>query len=162
MKPKYLKKESKDAHHPLAALLLLLAACSPTPDDAPPFPRAWVDAAFDLPTAQATQHLRTLWTDAQVEQRPFLRATTQTHPWLEEAFLFQDVRSGRTHTVILKYKNQLSDAQRRAVLDDAHAPDPQGDVAAAPYAPGRTLRARSRDRQGRLTLTVEATPPVNP
>lgn len=151
---------------PLALLTLLIACKAPTTPQEPAlgFPRGAVRAALDQPTAVATERLKGIYPKARVVPGPLHRIVTSDEQ-VEELILFQDMRSARVNSVVVKFSERLTETERRAILKttgvDELAQLKAGEVQESAHE-GLLWRARWGDRQGRLTVTVEAPREVSP
>ncbi len=126
------------------------------------FPWSEVRASLDQAPKQAEEVWTSRFPGSRREEGSFARFGLVGSEILEEVTLFQDVRSGRVNTVIVKYKADLGVRDRAQVLKELGAEaitqklDSQ-EVTELVQGP-LLLRARRQDRFGRLTITVEAAP----
>jgi hypothetical protein len=147
----------------LLGCAVLLGACeAPREDREPRYPWPMVRQLLDAEPEEAREALLQYFPGSERVEGSFARYQLMRSEVLDEAILFRDVRSGRVNTVILKYKADLTPADRALALEDFNGPGliRQMDVSPVVEAidgPIR-LRARAEDKQGRLTLTVEPAP----
>lgn len=132
------------------------------PPQPPPWPSQTIRAALDRTPAEATALIERAWPGSDVTDTALHRIRIEGDCCLDEWVLFADVRSGRVNAVVLKYRADLAPQRRAEVLALTGVPELASRLEADPVVTdtweGLRLRARRADRQGRLTLTVEAPP----
>jgi predicted deacylase len=126
------------------------------------FPWVFVREALDAAPEEAEGALLRRWPESQRQEGSFARYQVAGSEVLDEVTFFRDLHSGRVNAVIVKYKAGLPRGDQAAALEALEAPSlavvlGSEAVAEAPRGP-LLLRARGADREGRLTITVEAAP----
>lgn len=114
------------------------------------------EALLDQEPENAARALRAFFPGARREPGSFARFQIQD-PLLHEVTWFTQIRSGRVESVVLKFSPSLSEGDRGLILKEFHIEEEVEGV--REFSRGHLLvRVRSADVQGRLTITVEASP----
>ncbi|MEO1266662.1 MAG: hypothetical protein AAFX99_01100 [Myxococcota bacterium] len=139
----------------------LIVACDgpQTPKETEPaFPHRAVQATLDQPLDKAVRRLVAMYPGARRLPGPLVRVALPEGGALQELMLFQNVRSARVDTVVVKFAARLTEEERRHVLQTTDvsgiATIAAGDVQEV-HRHGHTWRARWGDKQNQLTITVE-------
>lgn len=142
---------------------------SPTTRASAAWPTSLIDDLIDAPRDEVTPRLRRRAPDAALLPGSLHRVRMTGDDWIDEVTLFFNLRSDRVDAIVLKYHATLDATSRADVLTEAGlaahlARIEQGEVVTTPWERrrGLTLRARAADKQGRMTLTVEATKITSP
>lgn len=151
------------AHTAALACVAALVACSNPAPEPPTFPRALALELLDTDAPQTLARVRARWPDAAHTSAPLETYTPAQPSPIDHVVVFRDVRSARARSVVVKLSADLTDAQRADVLAStqlaawAALKPPKDPEHVWTLTEGtRSWRARWRDVQGRLTVTVEA------
>ncbi len=132
----------------------------PTAQSEARFPQELISELLDADPEKASATLETKFPGSERSHGAFARYQIHGSEVLDEIILFQDVRSNRINSVVLKYKPSLSQPDTAEVFRESKHPDiltrlQTEEVVEVDHQHSLTLRARKADRFGRLTLTVE-------
>lgn len=149
-----------------------MSACQPTaapPRDHAAWPAALIEDLMDAPKGEVMPRLQERTPDAHLLPGSLHRVRMTGDDWIDEIIVFFNLRSDRVDSVVLKYRAALDATSRAEALTQAGlltrtSEIERGEVVTTPWGDRRalTLRARGADKQGRLTLTVEATKVTSP
>lgn len=133
------------------------------------WPASLIEDLIDAPSGEVMPRLRGHTPDAAPLPGSLHRVRMTGDDWIDEVIIFSNLRSDRVDAIVLKYHATLDATSRADVLTEAGlaadlARIEQGEVVTTPWGRrrGLTLRARAADKQGRMTLTVEATKITSP
>ena len=147
----------------ISVLLLALntSACDAQRGPTDDFPTEVVREALDAERDEAIANITRRYPGSQAIPGSLSRVHIEGSRSLEEFIFFTNLRSGRIDTVVIKYAPDLSLNARREILNSASPGlagrlGPDDVLTLEGPIEGTALRVRAADRQGRLTLTVEA------